>query len=491
MAGKARALNSERPPAGASYDAIVVGAGPSGSSLSIRLALAGRRVLLLEKEHFPRDKVCGDFVSPRGLAVVAELGCLSEVLAASGTHIRSSFVHFGAERLAGASIPELPGLPDFGIALPRRIFDEILFRRAVRVGVETVEGAQVAGYGVAADGVTVTAKVAGVERAFRGHVVIGADGAQSVVARQAGLAPNDARYVVPTLRAYVTGLDFTRGHFFFDREFFPGFAWVFPIDSERANVGVGVPKALLKDAQLNIHRFFARVKARLEDEARKLGVAVSFTAERGFPIRLYSGPAAYSFERGILIGEAARLVDPISGEGIAQGLESAKIAADLLIERITRDDFSRASLSAYDDAIAARFGADLGMADLVVSAVRNRALTPLWIWAFRWMTSTARKDEAYASQMGGILAGLVPNWKALTPALLTPPLQHFPRFLEEQFGNIARDLPGGALRAGEALLDFQLGLSRAYATDPAVWQAWSKEMAQKQLATLGLLARRA
>ncbi len=160
------------------YDALVVGAEPAGAGLAIALRQAGLEVLLLDRDRFPRDKVCGDFVSPRGLALLEPLGCLEDVLGHVQTKIRSAFVHYDGRKLTGASIPEVQGLPNFGLAVPRMVFDNILFQRARALGADADEGARVKGYETERGGVRVSCDVGRASRVFRARLLNGADGAQ-------------------------------------------------------------------------------------------------------------------------------------------------------------------------------------------------------------------------------------------------------------------------------------------------------------------------
>jgi hypothetical protein len=242
---------------------------------------------------------------------------------------------------------------------------------------------------------------------------------------------------------------------------------------------------------VNLHDVCERLKARLREEARSVGATVSFSEERGFPIRVYRGCSRYSFEGGILVGEAARLVDPISGEGIAIAIESAHIAGRVLVSLFEQGDLGPRALEAYDQAILKRFRLELDVTDLVVSAVRQRALQKLWLWSFRWMSTTASRDPEYASQVGGIFAGLIPNWRAFSPEILLKPLAHLPAFCLEELGPLDRNLPARMLRLGEAYVAWQGELARAWQDDPAALKSWAKELAEKQRRVVSELTRAA
>src|ERR1041385_5532715 len=187
---------------GSEYDAIVVGAGPGGSAAAISLAQAGWRVLLLDKATFPRDKVCGDMVSPRSQRVLRELGCLQAVERLCSNRVASGVFYLDGEQFMAAQVPRIEGLTNYGYVIPRLVFDEIIFRQAQAVGVETIERCEVKDVVVDTSGVTLLAQREGKSCSFRGRLVIGADGARSVVAPALRMAATDSKNVTIALRAY-------------------------------------------------------------------------------------------------------------------------------------------------------------------------------------------------------------------------------------------------------------------------------------------------
>ena len=188
----------------ADYDVVVVGAGPAGSAAAIGMALSGWRVLLVDKATFPRDKVCGDFLSPRSLTALGQLGCWEAVSLAQPYSIRRSVVHLNGELISAGAMPEMAGLPGYGLVIPRMIFDEILFRRAEQAGAKTAERFEVEQISVGAHGVTVSGQSSGRSQSFASRLVIIADGARSQLASSLGVAPRrdgrrDLLRSVPTM----------------------------------------------------------------------------------------------------------------------------------------------------------------------------------------------------------------------------------------------------------------------------------------------------
>ena len=416
------------------HDVLVVGAGPAGSALATLLAKAGLDVLLVDKARFPRDKVCGDLVSAKALAMLDQLGCLDAVVRHGYTPIASASVYLNDAEFSHARLPRVPGLPPHGHAVPRLVLDEILFRRAQAVGAETLEDCCVEGVEIARSGVTVDVRVSGRPERLAARLVVGADGAQSVVARAAGLAMDDARYVIPALRAYCRGVPFDEAVLYLDEEFFPGYAWIFPIDGDLANVGVGMVKESLTRHRLGLKDFFRRLARFVERWGARLDLPVALEHTVGWPIKTYGGARRNFFERGLLVGDAGCFVDPVSGEGIPLALETARLASETILEALARDDCSVASLAAYEHRWRARYDADLKLADLVVSLARNRHLAEVWIKGFRVMGMTATADADYANILGGIMAGLVPAREGLSFDVLVKSLEHGPRFWMDALG---------------------------------------------------------
>ncbi len=462
------------------YDVIIVGAGPAGSALAAYLAREGYRVLLLEKQRFPRDKVCGDFVSPRGLAFLRDLGCMSEIERTGYVRIRKSSIFLNGRKISEGYLPRLPGYPPYGCAIPRSRLDEIIFRQAQNVGAETVEDCRVDDFYTAGDAVIVRAGVQTSPRRFAGRLIVGADGAQSTVARKVGLDMQDHRYVLASIRAYSHGLPLRETILAFDEEFFPGFGWIFPVKDDTCNVGVGMVSEPLTKEGIHLKAFFARFREFLETLAEHHGHRVEIGRPVGWPIKTYGGARRNYFDRGLLIGEAACLVDPISGEGIPLALESAAIAADTIRDVFRSGDFSERGLAGYESRWRARFDPDLKISDLIVSMIRNRHLVKLWMTSFEVMSRTALDDEQYALKTGGILAGLVPNREGLSPDVVLKSIFHGPEFWLRLFEiSPQRLLPDLVNR----LLDAASWQSTAlqHVLNDVEWSAnWWREIDQKQ-----------
>jgi len=462
------------------FDAIIVGAGPAGSAAAIELAAAGLDVLLLEKERFPRDKVCGDFVSPKGLRHLHRLGCYDEIASRGYVPVSRSQVYLDWDYLSAGDFPALPDHPPFGHAIPREDLDAIMFHRAQAVGAETVESCEVTSVATGPSLVSVRASVAGRPFEFFGRIVVGADGASSIVARTAGLEMKDPRYIQLAMRSYGEGMPLTDALLCFEEEYFPGFGWVFPVTGTRANIGVGMVKEPMKKDGIHLRAFYQRFVRFVEQKAAERGARIDISRSAGWPIKTFGGARRNYFERGLLIGEAGCFVDPISGEGIPLALETAEIAAAVIQDAIATGDCSAQSLSRYEQRWREHFDPDLGVSDMVVSMIRNRHLVKLWTQWLRVMGMTAARDSDYALKTGGILAGLVPNRQGFAPDVILKSMLHGPGFWMEAADLSSGNLPRDVLQRSADLWQWQLDVAGSLISDADWYRNWTVEILTKQ-----------
>ena len=301
-------------------DAVVVGAGPAGSTAALVLARGGARVVLVDKATFARDKACGDLVGPRALALLASLGLTPPAGRAVGEMM---VVGPTGRRVL---LPARAGrtYPDHGLAITRMRFDAWLRDAAVAAGAEPVTGrvaAVRAGTIELDDG-----------RRLVADMVVGADGATSGVAAAAGLVDPGAVLWGFAQRSYVTQdvdrpiialWDEAPGHGF------PGYGWLFPGEAGTANVGLGIG---LRADRSCASRAVARFDTFCE-HLRRLGLLSAPVEGRRLGGWLKMGMVGTVAARGpiFLVGDAAGLVNPLQGEGIAPAMTSAAAAAEAIL----------------------------------------------------------------------------------------------------------------------------------------------------------------
>lgn len=301
-------------------DAVVVGAGPAGSTAALVLARGGARVVLVDKATFARDKACGDLVGPRALALLVSLGLAPP----AGREVGEMMVVGPTGRRV--LLPARAGrtYPDHGVAVTRLRFDAWLRGAAIAAGAEPVTGrvaAVRAGTVELDDG-----------RRLAADVVVGADGATSAVAVAAGLVDPGAVLWGFAQRAYVAQdvdrpiialWDEAPGHGF------PGYGWLFPGEAGAANVGLGLG---LRADRTAASRAVACFDA-FCDHLRRLGLLSAPVEGRRLGGWLKMGMVGTVAARGriFLVGDAAGLVNPLQGEGIAPAMTSAAAAAAAIL----------------------------------------------------------------------------------------------------------------------------------------------------------------
>jgi geranylgeranyl reductase family protein len=335
------------------YDIVIVGAGPAGSIAAYESARAGMKVLLLEKSKFPRDKPCGGAVMYRGLRLLD--GNLPRSIVEQ-TIYGLRFV------LPSGKVAEFASDKMIGITVFRDKYDEYLARRAEQAGAELLEESRVVRAATDDQCATIFLEDG---REFRGRLVIGADGVNSIVSRSLGLRP--ARK-----DPYKVGLGMESDfHVGADKvnEIMGGnphileirpvdgrvsYGWVFP---KREHLAIGVA-----GASVHMHP----LRPIFDTFTNKLGITfgVELVPEKRRTYFL-GGDGLGSrnvVKRGLLIGDAAGFVDPMMGEGIAYAMKSGKFAANVASSCIEADKYDAASLSHYQDLCREEFASNFAMA---------------------------------------------------------------------------------------------------------------------------------
>ena len=247
-------------------DVIVAGGGPAGSTLAWDLARHGVRVVVLERTRFPREKVCGDYVEPRGLRILQRMGCLGRLEESGPLPITHSATFVDGECRYSGEIPfygQGGDLPPHGYIVPRDELDDVMLTAAAEAGATVHQETTVTAVDAGSRGVEVTARHGARTARYRARLVAGADGASSLVARSAGLAVDDARHTAVAQRAYATVEGVREAVFFFDEDTFPGYGWMFPLAGGRVNLGVGILSETRHRLDVHVPALFAEFVERL------------------------------------------------------------------------------------------------------------------------------------------------------------------------------------------------------------------------------------
>lgn len=319
------------------FDAIVVGAGPGGCSAAIFLAREGLKVLLLDKDNFPRDKVCGDGVTGYGISVLEDMGVAERVDEINPWKVEGFVISSPHGIVMRQPLPELEGVRDYGYSIPRKVFDNILFQFVKELrNVTTLEGFQVKN--LIYDGNRIKGVRNGKEE-FYGRFIVAADGANSVIARKLNLNNSMPKHRAFAVRAYfknVKKLD-TYFELHYEKTVLPGYSWIFPISETEANVGLGVMNRFSDGKNCrNMFNLFLRENRFAQEKLSEAEMIPN--SFKGYPLPLGAFPGKRSYQNVILIGDAGSFIDPISGEGISNALKTGRMAAKVIIKCLNRNE---------------------------------------------------------------------------------------------------------------------------------------------------------
>jgi menaquinone-9 beta-reductase len=377
--------------------ALVVGGGPAGSSVALRLARAGMEVTVLERSRFPRSKVCGEYLSPAALAALGDLGMLHRVVDAAHSLRTVTIAGFDA---APVDL-QLPG--DGALSMPRSALDMILLDAARDAGACTIAGVFLDAR-ERADGVSVIYRDAGGdEKTVDAHVLVGADGAWSSVAQRMGMT-RDVRGQERRRGRWAVG-----GHLIGDGggtalEMYVGAAGYYarnPLGGDRINAMLVLPEATTGDDAERAVEEISRGRRRFEAGSLEKRVAVG-------PLRY--APQRIAKGRVLLAGDAAGLLDPFIGQGVAIALETSIPVLRAVRRIVDRVPLARAGAD-YTAAHRAAVVPRTVLASAVNVVIRTSFLR-------RRAERAIRKSAASAETLLAAVAGAAPPLSAFSPRVL-------------------------------------------------------------------------
>ena len=365
-------------------DVIVVGAGPAGSTTACYLAQAGLDVLLLEKSRFPREKVCGDGLTPRGVKALVALGI--SVSERDGWVRNKGLRVIGAGKRMELLWPELSSYPDYGLVRPRTDLDQMLARRAQQAGARLLEGVTVTG--PVLDDRTgritgVIARPAGTddERTYTSRVVVAADGNSSRLSVAMGLRKRDDRPLGVAVRTYYQSPrhddDYLESwlDLWDDDRLLPGYGWIFGMGDGTSNVGLGLLNTSAAFGHTDYHSLLRRWLKGMPAEW-------GFTEEnRTQPVRGAALPMGFNrtphyFNGLLLVGDAGGMVNPFNGEGIAYAMESGEILARTIAQALARARRAETErvLAGYPRALTEAYGGYYALGRVFVKLIGQPGL---------------------------------------------------------------------------------------------------------------------
>ena len=396
------------------HDVVVVGAGPAGSSCGYWLADAGWDVVVVEKKQFPREKTCGDGLTPRAIRQLADMG-MEDALA--GSHRYRGLRALGFGHSIEMQWPEHPHFPDYGYTITRHDLDGLVAGRAAAAGAALLEGTEVVGLVVdesappdgplpTLQGVTVKEKAArsSATRTLKAQYVVVADGSNSRVGRMLGTTRRRDLPLGMALRGYYTSErhddPFIESHLDIrdpDGNVVPGYGWIFPMGDGRVNVGVGLLsteerwKGLNTSTLMDMFVDYAPASWGL-GPGTCLGPPTGGKLPMGFSV----GPRAGG--NVIIAGDASGAINPFNGEGISYGYETGRLAAAALGRALTGE--GPAALAGYDADLIAAYGPYYKVARAFVHLISHPE-------AMRVCVSVGMRSELFMNQLLRVMANLM------------------------------------------------------------------------------------
>ncbi|GLY05827.1 MULTISPECIES: geranylgeranyl reductase family protein [Actinoplanes] len=365
-------------------DVIVVGAGPGGSAAAYHLARHGVRVLLLEKTEFPREKVCGDGLTPRAVRQLIRMGV--------DTSEKAGWLHNRGLRVIGGGVrleldwPDLASFPNYGLVRTRMDFDDMLARRAVEAGALLRTGITVTGPVLDADDRVIGVQAKGPDREpveFRAPLVIAADGVSGKFPLALGLAKRDDRPLGVAVRRYYRSTVRAEDPYMESwlelrsaqdpERLLPGYGWIFALGDGRVNVGLGILNSSDAFGKTNYRNLLTDWLAGtpddwgLNDEANAEGPTLGAALPMGFN-------RVPHYTRGVLlVGDSGGMVNPMNGEGIAYAMESGELAAEVAVQALARPEGPERerALHAYPAELKQRFGGYYRIGGVFVKLIGN------------------------------------------------------------------------------------------------------------------------
>lgn len=330
------------------HEVIVVGAGPGGATSAMALAQQGHDVLLLDRHTFPRDKICGDGIPASAMGILNRYGLAQRIAKSNFYPINSLLIVApGGNALESVFPPPEPGTESY--VVPRILFDNVLFEHTVASGAKYQQAQVIEPLLERGRVVGVRARINGSTQEIRSRLVIGADGVTSTIARALRPDKQEEMHRAVAIRAYVD--DFMlhphQVEFYLYKEILPGYAWIFPTADGQANVGLGIRLDHFRRVKGNLGKmldFFLN----LPDIKKRFKPTTCLHGISSWQLNFGSQRFQRAYEGALLVGDAAGLINPLTGGGIYNAIVSAEVAAAVSHEALLDNDLSRNRLHMYE-----------------------------------------------------------------------------------------------------------------------------------------------
>jgi geranylgeranyl reductase family protein len=399
-------------------DICIVGAGPAGSFAALFLAKNGIPCTLFDKAKFPRDKICGDGISGWVLTILSELdGNLLKRLSEQPFILPSYGIRIAAPNHKYLDIPFAdngllqpglsPGFTGKRFDFDRFMIDEVRTKKEV----DLREATEITGFEKTKSGIRLSTSDG---EKIESRLVIFADGANSKFAKNPGGLEKNKKNTMTGLKAYYKGVtgfhekNYVELHFL--KDILPGYFWIFPLPGDTANVGIGLDQYRISRRKLNLKDKMLESIERIPYLKERFKNAEMISKVQAYNLPLWDGKRKLSGDHFMLAGDAASLIDPVTGEGVGHAAISGMYAAEQARRSIENKNFSSEFMRQYDVDLYKRIGHELYISSRIPRFIR-------FPWLFNMMVNKGLKSKTLQERLGLAMTDLEVRKRLKDPSL--------------------------------------------------------------------------
>jgi geranylgeranyl reductase family protein len=382
------------------FDLIIVGAGPAGFACAFQLRNQNLKIAIIDQATFPRDKICGDALSADVVNQLYRMDqSLGEKFESFAQKIDSHGVRFVAPNHSFLDINyQNPHHGNSAGYISKRLdFDHFLFQQIEnQSNIKVFQSEKVLDSRRNAEGIELKTD----KRQLTARMIIGADGAHSIVNRKLGNIKVEKDHYCAGIRQYfegVTGFHNNQHielHFY--KELLPGYFWIFPLPNGQANVGLGMLSSEVSKKKLDLKKELGKLIESKPDLKERFRNAKELEKPQGFGLPIGSKKRPISGDRFLLLGDAASLIDPFTGEGIGNALRSGRIASEYILKAIENQNFTASFLQQYDHMVYHKMWNELRISRRIQMLLRYPKL-------FNFVVNRANKNSSVRTLLTSML----------------------------------------------------------------------------------------